>query len=170
MIPWTLSIIHKVERCLERYSPRTTTTNQQTSRAPNDPARPICAQESIFWGKDGCFWAKHPYYFWRERSGTYILENHSGTSFALFFGRAWDQMDHKGLWLAQNDQKCIFFAKICCFRRKQKFCYPHSRKPASRAGWVTEKPWSKGVKKNPNCYLTPNVSTTICWLYAIMFG
>ena len=30
----------KVNRCLARYSPRATTTNQPTNRAPNKPARP----------------------------------------------------------------------------------------------------------------------------------
>ena len=30
--------IDKVNRCLARYSPRTTTTNQPTNRAPNEPA------------------------------------------------------------------------------------------------------------------------------------
>ena len=41
-------------------------TNQQ-KRAPNEPARPICAQESVFWGKNGRFGAKHPNYFVREQ-------------------------------------------------------------------------------------------------------
>ena len=31
---------HKVNRCLARYSPRATTTNHPTNRAPNEPARP----------------------------------------------------------------------------------------------------------------------------------
>ena len=31
---------NKVNRCLARYSPRATTTNQPTNRAPNEPARP----------------------------------------------------------------------------------------------------------------------------------
>ena len=30
----------KVNRCLARYSPRTTTTNQPTNKAPNEQARP----------------------------------------------------------------------------------------------------------------------------------
>ena len=38
-----------------------------TNRAPNEPLRPICAQESIFLGKNGRFWAKHPNYFGREQ-------------------------------------------------------------------------------------------------------
>ena len=31
---------NKVNRCLARYSPRATTTNQPINRAPNEPARP----------------------------------------------------------------------------------------------------------------------------------
>ena len=30
-----------------------------SNRAPNEPARPFCAQESIFWGKSDRFWAKN---------------------------------------------------------------------------------------------------------------
>ena len=33
-------VIHKVNRCLARYSPRTTTTNRPTNRALNKPAWP----------------------------------------------------------------------------------------------------------------------------------
>ena len=32
--------LHKVNRCLARYSPRATTTNQPANRAPNKPAWP----------------------------------------------------------------------------------------------------------------------------------
>ena len=31
---------YKVNRCIARYSPRATTANQPTNRAPNEPARP----------------------------------------------------------------------------------------------------------------------------------
>ena len=44
--------------------------------------------------------------------GTNISENHLGTSFALFCGLAWHQMGQKGQYLAQNNQKCIFWAKF----------------------------------------------------------
>ena len=61
-------IIHyKVNRYPARYSPRATTTNQPTNRAPNKLARPICAKESIFWDKNGRFWAKHPNHFGKEQ-------------------------------------------------------------------------------------------------------
>ena len=36
----TSNLLHKVIRCLARYSPRATTTNQPTNRAPNKPAWP----------------------------------------------------------------------------------------------------------------------------------
>ena len=99
--------IHKVNRCLARYSPRTTTTNQPTNRAPNEPARSVCAQESMFWGKNGCFWAKHPNYLGGSKSsGTHLSENHQGTSFA-FFGRAWHRMKKKG--------QCTFVVKFVRF-------------------------------------------------------
>ena len=44
----TKNHLDKVNRCLARYSLCTTTTNQPTHRSPNEPARPICAKESIF--------------------------------------------------------------------------------------------------------------------------
>ena len=47
-----------------------------------------------------------------KSSDTHISENHLGTLFALLFGQAWHQMDQKGQYLAQNDQKCIFLAKF----------------------------------------------------------
>ena len=36
----------KLNRCLAGNSPRTTTTNQPTKRAPNELARPICVEEN----------------------------------------------------------------------------------------------------------------------------
>ena len=38
-----------------------------------------------------------------QSCGTPITENHLGTLFALFFGRTWDQVDHIGQYLTQND-------------------------------------------------------------------
>ena len=37
---WNNNATYKVDRCLARYSPRATTTNRPTNRAPNEPARP----------------------------------------------------------------------------------------------------------------------------------
>ena len=62
---------YKVKRCLARYSPRTTTTNQPTNRAQNKPSGPVCAQESIFWGKNGRCRAIHPNHFGREQKFWY---------------------------------------------------------------------------------------------------
>ena len=58
--------INKVNRCPAIHSPRATTTNQPTNRAPNEPARPIW---SIFWGKNGRLWAKNPYFYERKQKG-----------------------------------------------------------------------------------------------------
>ena len=44
---------YKVNRCLARYSPGTTTTNQPTIRAQTD-------QKRQFWAKLGRFWAPNP--------------------------------------------------------------------------------------------------------------
>ena len=57
--------------CLARYSPRTTTTNQPTKRAPNEPARPLCAKESIFWGQKWPFWGQTSKSFGREQKFWY---------------------------------------------------------------------------------------------------
>ena len=63
--------------CLARYSPRTTTTNQPTKRAPNEPARPICAQESIFLEKMGAFGPNILIMLGGSKSsGTHKYENH----------------------------------------------------------------------------------------------
>ena len=48
----------KVNRCLARYSPCATTTNQPTNRAPNEPAKN--EQKCQFWAKFGRFRAKNP--------------------------------------------------------------------------------------------------------------
>ena len=37
-----------------------------TNRAPNEPTRSICAQESIFCAKFGLFWAKNPNFCGRK--------------------------------------------------------------------------------------------------------
>ena len=53
-----------------------------------------------------------------ESSGTHISENHLAPRSHCFFGRAWHQMDQQGQSLAQNDQKCIFWAKFDRFWTK----------------------------------------------------
>ena len=62
---------YKVNRWVARYSPRITTTNQPTNSAPNEPARPICAQESIFWGKNWPFLGQNPKIYWRKQKFWY---------------------------------------------------------------------------------------------------
>ena len=52
----------KVNRCLARYSPCATTTNQSTNRAPNEPAQ----------NEQKCqFWAKNPNFSWRNQKFFY---------------------------------------------------------------------------------------------------
>ena len=57
-------IKYKVNRCLARYSPRATTTSQPTNRAPNEPAMNKNA-------KFGRFWAKNPFFYWRNQKFCY---------------------------------------------------------------------------------------------------
>ena len=55
---------YKVDRCLARYSPRATTTNQPTNRAPNEPLRKhIFGQKWPFLGQK---WAPtvRPWWYW----------------------------------------------------------------------------------------------------------
>ena len=94
------------------YSPRATTTNQPTNRAPNELARPLYAQESIFWGKNGRFLAKRPNYVGREQKFWYPQsKNHWLTLFALFY---WLGIAPNGPCrpiCGQIDDNCIFWAK-----------------------------------------------------------
>ena len=70
---------HNINRCLVKYSPRATTTNQQGIKsAKNADYRPILI---ILGGS--------------KNSGTHTLENHLHTLYALFFGRAQHKMDQK---------------------------------------------------------------------------
>ena len=60
---------YKVNRCLARYSPRTTTTSQPSNRAPNEPAMNKNA-------RFGHFWAKNPFFTGEIKSFvTHITEN-----------------------------------------------------------------------------------------------
>ena len=77
-------------------------------------------------------------------------KTHQGTLFALFFGRAWDQM-------AQNDQKCIFRTKFGLFGPKILILTGGSK---SFGTHVTEKPhrhnvciisWSAIGPNRPKC-------------------
>ena len=88
----TKKLYYELNSCLARYSSRKTTTNQPTKRAPNEPARPICAQESIFWAKFCRFWAKNLIFTTGCKTfDTNIKEIQLSTLFALFSGQPWDQ-------------------------------------------------------------------------------
>ena len=103
---------NKVNRCLARYSPRATTTDQPTNRAPNEPARP------------GPKWTKTPILsqiFTREIKSfvTHIMENPPRHLVHIVFGRSLDKMCKKWQYLAQNDQKCRFWTKFGRFWAKK---------------------------------------------------
>ena len=90
---------NKVNWCLARYSPRATTTNQPTNRAPNEPARP------------GPKWSKMPisgqiWPFWGQKI---LIFTGKSKSFGTYIGKC----------LAQNDQKCQFLAKFGRFGAKK---------------------------------------------------
>ena len=57
-----MSYNYKVNRCLARYSPRATTTNQMSRQgmAQNE-------QKCHFRAKFGLFWAKNPNFYWRNQ-------------------------------------------------------------------------------------------------------
>ena len=74
--------------------------SHQYKRAPNKPARPTCARESI---KMAIFGPKIPIFMGVSKSfGTNLTENHLDNLSALFFGQALDQMGQKCRYLAQN--------------------------------------------------------------------
>ena len=80
-------IFYKMNRCLARYSPRATTTNQPTNRAPNGLAHND--QKCQFWS-------------FLVNKSLFLKKKHLGTLFATFFGRSiWAKMPIFG-------QKCQF--------------------------------------------------------------
>ena len=63
---------NKVNRCLARYSPRATTTNRPTTGhwiSLHGLAQ--IDQKCQFWAKFGCFWAKNPFFYWRNQKFCY---------------------------------------------------------------------------------------------------
>ena len=107
LIPHIPSWMHKVNRSLARYSPRTKTTHQPANRASHEPARPICTQESIFGGKNGRFWAKYPNYFGREQKFWYPhIRKPPRHLIRIVFCSA--SKGQKGQCLAQNYQSVYF--------------------------------------------------------------
>ena len=117
-----LHFSNKVNRCLARYSPRATTTNRPTNRAPKKPAwpgpnwpkMPILGQIWSFWGKKSFFFT------WEIKSFvTHITENSPRHLVHIVFGRSLDKMCKKWQYLAQNDQKCRFWTKFGRFWAKK---------------------------------------------------
>ena len=104
--------IYKVNRCLARYSPRATTTNRPTNRAPKKPAWPGPYQPKMpILGHIWSFWGKKSFFFTSEIISfvTHITENSPRHLVHIVFGRSLDKMCKKWQYLAQNDQKCIFW-------------------------------------------------------------
>ena len=62
LCPYETRFKHKVNRCLARYSPLATTTNQMSwqGQAQNE-------QKCHFRAKFGLFWAKNPNFYWRNQ-------------------------------------------------------------------------------------------------------
>ena len=106
---------NKVNRCLARYSPRSTTTNQPTNRIPNEPERPICAQESIFWARFGRFGAKNPTFDGRKLKFLYPFIGKTGYFFiyTTFCGRG-ESMVRIKMWTFFRTQTKIRF--FCFFQ------------------------------------------------------
>ena len=57
--------LHKVNRCLARYSPRATTTNLPSTKWASN------GQKCQFWAKFGRFWAKNPFFYLRNQKFCY---------------------------------------------------------------------------------------------------
>ena len=90
----------KVNRCLARYSPRGSTTNQTTG---HQMSRPICAEKAYFGPNLAVVGPKILIFMGVSKSfGTNITENHKDNLFASFFGQPLDQMGQKCRYLAQN--------------------------------------------------------------------
>ena len=109
---WISVIFHhylpKVNRCLARYSPRTTTTNQPTDRAPNEPAR--TGKNANFGPNLDVFGQKIPIFTGEIKSFvTHISENPPSHLVHIGFWSRIEKKGKKGQYLAENDQKCIFF-------------------------------------------------------------
>ena len=60
------TIYSKVNRCLARYSPRATTTNQMSQQGLAQKE-----QKCHFRAKLGLFWAKNPNFYWRNQKFCY---------------------------------------------------------------------------------------------------
>ena len=121
-----LNQYNKVNRCLARYSPHATTTNQPTNRAPNEPARPMWSRKHIL-GQKRLLLGQTSYFFWGSvSSDTYISENYWSTLFALFhwsgngpngscrpiFGLKWPKNAYFGLNLAVFGPKILIFMRV----------------------------------------------------------
>ena len=110
-----------------RETVRAKTTNQPTNRAPNEPARPICAQESIFWAKNSNV------YRWKQKFWYHVTEKPPRHFVPIVF---WSGIGANGPKM-QNDHKCIIWAKFARLWAKNSNFLGGSK---SFGTHVTEKP------------------------------
>ena len=111
----TLAEYHKVNRCLARYSPRATTTNRPTNRAPKKPAWPGPNWPKMpILGQIWSFLGKKSFFYWRNQKFCYphngkptqascshcFLVRH-GTKWAKN-ANIWDGMDKMLFLVPQN--------------------------------------------------------------------
>ena len=69
---WRRALYNKVNRCLARYSPRATTTNRPTNRAPKKPAWPGPNWPKIpILGQIWSFLGKKSFFYWRNQKFCY---------------------------------------------------------------------------------------------------
>ena len=108
------SICHKVNRCLARYSPRATTTNQMSQQG-----LVLNEQKFHFWATFGLLWAKNPNFYWRNQKFCHPhTENPPRHLVHNGFLSGIGQNVKKWQYLAQNDQKCRFWTNFGRFWAK----------------------------------------------------
>ena len=87
--------------------------HQTTNRAPNEPARPIFAQESIFLGKIWPLFYERKQKFWYPHNG-----QTTSATFPIVFWSAMGSNGPKMPMFGQNCQICILWTKFGCFWAK----------------------------------------------------
>ena len=123
---------HKVHRCLARYRPPATTIKKPINKWAGK-AWPKMTKNAIF-GQICVVLRQRILIFTGESKslGAHITKNHLGTFLYDILARHWTKCQ----CLAQNEQKCHYWAKFgrfwaknpYSFGRKQKFWYPRKGK------------------------------------------
>ena len=114
-----LNFLQKINRCLARYSLCAKTTNQPTNRAPNEPERPLWAQESIFGEKFGRFGARNPNFYGGEQKFWFPHNEKPPRHLVRFFsvgdGNKWAK--NANIW-PKITTKAYFRSNLAFFRPK----------------------------------------------------